>query len=167
MSTEFTHTIKPPLTRDSAQLPLRITLTAQFDKDGTIDTWGLAVNGHTQSAKNRTALHRILRGPCRDELPGGDHIGAGWYQHEAVQIWDKDYTWKIAAKPARAVADEIDLMIGRWSQEVKPKEVQAKEVQRDTSETRIAELEARVVELEGENRRLREMNAFLMQYAPR
>lgn len=163
MSKEYSHTIQPPVTKDSAQLPLRLTLTARFDNDGSLDVSGLAVNGHIQSPKNRTALHRILRGPCRDEMPGGDYVGAGWYEAKAVQIWDKDYTWKLTAQVARAVADEIDQILGRWSREMEPKPTPAS----TPDASRIAELEKKVAELECANRKLVEMNAFLKQYAPR
>jgi hypothetical protein len=160
MSKEFTHTIDVPTTRDSARIPLRITLTARFDNDGTIDTWGLAVNGLQQSPNNRTALRRIMHGPTREALPGGDRIGAEWLGSTEVQVWTKDYTWKVATKKARAMTDEIDMMIGRWAEEMKPKIVPMPTAPSDDRDARIAELEA-------ENQRLRELVRFLEQYRPR
>lgn len=86
MSRDFTHTITMQTTRGSAKLPLRMEVTATFDNDGTMDRWGVAVQGHPQSAKNRDALCRLLRQPVRDTVTG-DYVGAQWTGPDTVEMW--------------------------------------------------------------------------------
>jgi hypothetical protein len=156
MMKDFSHDInvQPKTKPGSALLPLGIRLTARFESGkGSLNEWGLAVNGHQQSRANRSNLRHILRAPTRAEV-NGDHFGVAWDDHDTLRIWNDDCSWLLTQKAARAVAEEIDLIIGGWAESMRSPEAAA--AHRDEAphagiaalEQESATLKERIIELE-------------------
>jgi hypothetical protein len=162
VSKDFTHTI--PVETGRTAYPLIATVTATFDNDGSIDRWALAVQGNQLSVKNRDSLKRMIRIGVMREGVSGDGIGAKWETPNRLAIWTSQYNWSLTTTQARAFSDEIDVAIGRFAEEAKPAPAP---FPWEVSTPAAANPAARIAELETENAKLREMVAFLRQYAPR
>jgi hypothetical protein len=163
MSRDFTHTITVPTGRTG--YPLRATVTATFDNDGSMGRWGLALQDLPQSIKNRDALMHILKGVCRDEI-SGDGIGVKWETPERLAIWTSRHHWALTPKQAFLFSNESDRVIGRFANEAKPAPAPSPwdappPVVGSVAYNNKKALEDRIAALEKENADLKAMVRFL------